>query len=177
MAKKKAPIKVVERNVRAALMMDERYKRRIENPDGEQSREIRLTDPSWKPRWMNGAIQVDRIWRAKRSGWDHVLVTELADKEQVGGFVETPEGFVSRGDKSQEVLMKIPRFVWSQIEDAKTARNNRGMGNSEATKRELVEAAGESLGGEAADYLDQHVGPVGEVTDLVERRERTPEPE
>ena len=114
---------------------------------------------------MNGAIAADKVWRAKQKGWEPVRPEDLVDIDQVGGFTKSPEGFITRGDRGQEVLMSMPRQWRDQIQMAKTRENLRNMGDPVATKNEIVAAASEKLGDQAADFINRKVGIVGGVRD------------
>ena len=139
--------------------------RRLSNPFGQSSAPIDLRDSSLEPRWFNGAISSDKIWRAKRDGWVPVRPEDLLDQDQVGGFTKSPDGYVTRGDRGQEVLMAMPRVYRRKIEIAKAKANMKNMGDPVATKNEIVGAASDRLGDEAADYLDRKVSVVGGVRD------------
>jgi hypothetical protein len=99
----------------------------------------------------------------------------IIDMDQIGGHNISPAGYIVRGERGQEVLMCMPRDAFDQIQMAKTRKNNERMGRSNATKQEVVEAAANKYGDEAADFLNRHVGPVGGVTDSFERIERKAE--
>lgn len=158
------------------LLSDPRYKARIANPFNEPSAPIALKDSNRECRWFNAAKGSDHIWRSKRKGWDQVRPSDVLDLEQIGGYNTSPEGYITRGERGQEVLMSMPKVVRTLIQSQKTRQNNANIGNPNATKNEVVNAAGAKLGSEAADYLDAHIGPVGTITDSIERVERV-EPE
>jgi len=169
---RKPRIEVTERDQQTtldALLSDPRYKARLENPFGQPSAPIDLKDSSRECRWFNAAIQTDHIWRNKRKGWDQVRLEDVKDPEQIGGYVLSPEGYVTRGEQGHEILMSMPKIVRKAVQLAKVQHNQRHMGNPNAMKQEVVEAAGRALGSEAAEYLDGHIGPVGGVTDSYER--------
>ncbi len=153
-------------------MSDPRYRARLSNPFNEPSAPIGLKDTSRECRWFNASKGTDHIWRSKRKGWDQVCPEDVADLEQIGGYNVSPEGFITRGERGQEMLMSMPKDVRFAIQTAKTRANIANMGNPNATKQEVVEAAGNQLGSEAADYLNARIGPVGGVTDTFERVER-----
>lgn len=168
-------ITVTERGTQTdldVLLADPRYKARIDNPFGQPSSPVDLKDASRECRWFNSAIQTDHIWRNKRKGWDQVRLTDVVDPEQIGGYALSPEGFITRGERGYEILMSMPKQVRMLIQAAKTRQNLANMGNPNAVKNEVVQAAGQKLGSEAAEYLHDHIGPVGGVTDSYERVER-----
>lgn len=152
--------------------------RRLNDPFGEPSIPVQFKDVSLIARWFNGAISTDKIWRAQHvKGWATVTPAMLVDIDQIGGFDLSPAGYITRGERGHEVLMCMPRAAYDQIQMAKTRKNLANMGDSGRTKAEVVNAAGEKYGDEAASYLNQHVGGVGGVTDMYERIERKPEAE
>lgn len=151
--------------------------RRLQNPFGEPSAPVDLKDRTRECRWFNGAKSTDHIWRAKQKGWEPVRPDEVLDLDRIGGYMVDTAGFITRGERGQEVLMQMPKDWRSQIAMAKTRENNRNMGNPNATKREVVEAAGKSMGDQAASYLQDHIGPVGQVVDSYERIQVDPDHE
>src|SRR5437867_3102074 len=90
----------------------------------------------------------------------------------VRGLIMPRKPRIEVTERGQEVLMSQPSVVRQMVQQAKTRANIAQMGNPNATKRDIVNAAGQQLGAEAADYLNQHIGPVGDVTDSYERVER-----
>lgn len=168
MAKTDAPTPPPAKKPRISVL-----ERRLQNPFGEPSSPVHLKEPGLIARWFNAAIISDKIWRAKQKGWDPVRPEDVVDLDQIGGYTKSPDGFIARGDRGQEVLMCMLKSDYDQIQIAKTKYNNRHMGNPNAQKRDIVEAAGNALGSEAADFLNKRVGPVGGVMDSYERIERT----
>lgn len=174
-------IEVTERAIQTSALTDPRYNKRLQHPFGMPSAEVELKDKSRSARWMNAAIGTDHIWRQKQNGWDPVRLEEVSDPDQLGGYVIT-NGFVTRGERGQEMLMSQPKDVRAAIAMAKTRENNKNLGNPHRMKNEVVEAAGRQLSSEAADWLDGnleagHIGPTGGVRDSYERIERRDEAE
>lgn len=169
-------ISVTERSsltsLKSLIESDPRYKARLDNPFNEPSAPITLTDNYRECRWFNSAIATDHVWRAKRKGWDQVRPAEVVDLEQIGGYNLSPEGFITRGERGQEVLMSMPKEIRTAVQNAKTRQNLERMGNPNATKADVVNAAAAQLGSEAADYLNARIGPIGDVKDYHERVER-----
>lgn len=145
--------------------------RRLQNPRGQGAPAIALTLGGMVPRWFNGAISADKIWRAKQDGWEPVTPDLLADKEQIGGFQTSPDGYVTRGERQQEVLMYQPLEWRTKIQAAKTRQNNKDLN----TRVPVLEAAGKQLGDQAATLMDGQSKAVGAVRDNYERIEVTPE--
>jgi hypothetical protein len=133
------------------------------NVHGGGSPTIRLTEPGWECRWFNSEISPDHVWRAKhQKGWEPVVPAELADPEQVGGFQVSPDGFVVRGEKGREVLLKMPSDYRKKIEAQKIAQNNRNM-DPHRQKADVANAAGKAMGDEAGSFIDKHVSLIGNV--------------
>lgn len=173
---RKPRIAVTERNLQTGLdvlLSDPRYAKRLKNVFNEPSAPVALKDDTRECRWFNAAVATDHIWRSKAKGWDQVRPSDVADIEQIGGYNVSPEGYITRGERGQEVLMSMPRVVRAAIQVEKTRVNNANMGNPNRIKSEVVNAAGQQIGDEAADYLNrQQFGPVGEIIDTHERVER-----
>jgi hypothetical protein len=162
----------------AIINSDPRYKKRLDSPFNEPSAPIALKDDTRECRWFNAAIASDHVWRAKNKGWDQVRPDDVVDLEQIGGYNKSADGYITRGERGQEVLMSMPKAVRDMIQMAKTRDNLARMGSPAKTKADIVNAASQKLGDEAASYLnDRIVGPVGGVTDSYERVERTLESE
>ena len=149
---------------------DRRIADRLRNPFGSPSTAIQLKTPGMECRWFNAAIMTDKIWRAKHSGWDPVTPDMLADKDQVGGFVVSADGYVCRGEKQQEVLMFMSKENRDAIQQAKTEANIRNM-RMGRQKDEVAQAAAERFGDQAGEFLAK-AKMVGTVTDQYERIHR-----
>jgi hypothetical protein len=172
---RKPRIAVTERGSQTGmnvLLSDPRYQARLQNPFNEPSAPIALKNGDLECRWFNAALATDHIWRSKRKGWDQVRPDDVLEIEQIGGYNVSPDGYITRGERGQEVLMSMPREVRAAVQLAKTRQNVANMGNPNRTKDDVVNAAGKQLGSEAADYLNSRIGPVGNVTDSYERVER-----
>lgn len=172
MAKTPPRISVTERgsqtSLSALIESDPRYKARLDSPFNEPSAPIALKDDYRECRWFNSAIATDHVWRAKRKGWDQVRPADVVDLEQIGGYNVSAEGFITRGERGQEVLMAMPKEVRTAVQNAKTRQNLERLGNPNATKNEVVNAAAAQFGPQAADYVQTHVN----VKDYHERVER-----
>ncbi|SRR6266571_525848 len=171
---RKPRIAVTERDQQTDLdiLTDPRYAARLQHPFEEPSSPIALKDSTRVCRWFNAAVATDHIWRSKRKGWDQVRPEDVRDLDQIGGYNKSPDGYITRGERGQEVLMSMPRDVRHLIQQAKTRANIELVGRPNAMKNAVVQAASEQLGDEAASYLQDHIGPVGTVTDTIERVER-----
>jgi hypothetical protein len=170
MPRKKATVTDRALTVPPDLMSDPRIKARLENPYGEPSAPIQLKNPTMRPRWFNADIMTDKIWRAKAKGWNGVRPEDVTDLDQVGHYVVSAEGFIARGERGKEILMAMPKDAYDAIERAKAAYNIRNMGSMSKTKNEVIEAAGQKFGDEAATFLSKsHVN----IQDSYERVQRS----
>lgn len=170
MPRKKATVTERALTVPPDLMDDPRIRARLENPYGEPSAPIALKDPRLRPRWFNADIMSDKIWRAKAKGWNGVRPEDVVDLDQVGHYIVSAEGYIARGERGKEILMAMPIEAYNAIEKAKSAYNMRNMGSMSKTKNEVIEAAGQKFGDEAATFLTKsHVN----ITDSYERVQRT----
>jgi hypothetical protein len=147
--------------------------RSLANPFGLPDAEVRLTDPSVLTHWCNTGIGGHQLGKYLDAGYLKVTPDMLADRDRVS-FVASPEGYVVRGHRGEEILLYTPRDWYRRRQEAKEAENRAAM-DPMRTKRQLVQAASEKLGDEAATYLDGHVGPTGSVRDSYERIEVLPE--
>lgn len=166
-------VEVTERASQQALetlLSDPRYKARIDSPFGSASQPILLKDASRDCRWVNGAIQNDHIWRKKQGGWDQVRPQDVMDTDQIGGFNVSPEGYITRGERGQEILMSMPKVVIKAIMMAKTAENNR-IGRRDVQRQAAIESFGRN-DPDAAELLSKQRF---EVKDSYERIQVTPD--
>ena len=142
---------------------------------GQGSPTIELRDKGFVCRWFNADVAADHIWRAQnQKGWEKVTPDELADPEAIGGFVKSPEGFVTRGERGKEILMKMPSDYRTRIEKAKAVENIRMM-DPHRQKAQVAEAAGKQLGDEAGTFLNEKVKVIGNITTTKERIAVSPE--
>lgn len=130
---------------------------------GTGSPSITLKEDGWECRWFNSEISPDHVWRAKnQKGWEPVRPAELADPEQIGGFQTSPDGFVVRGEKGREVLLKMPSEYRQRIERQKVKANIAAM-DPHRQKADLAQAAGKAMGDEAGSFIDKNVSVIGAV--------------
>lgn len=148
--------------------------RRLQNPFGAPAVAIRLKNPQMFPRWFNSSLQHDRFYIAAESGWMGVKKDDVLDKRQINGMGTSPEGYVCRGARGEEVLMMIEKTFWDRLQLAKTKRNLDEMRDSKGEQSRALEAASKALGSQAAEQMEA-VSRTMNVTDNYERVERTPE--
>jgi hypothetical protein len=155
---------------RPTVTVSDRIKNRLKNPFGQTSSPIELTDPELVCRWCNSAIISDKFWRDKEKGWDPVTPDMLKDKNQIGAFVTSADGYVTRGEKQQEILLCMKRTDRDAIQMAKTEQNIRDM-RLGRQKEAVASAAAENFGDQAGEFMSK-VKMVGTITDQHERIHR-----
>lgn len=154
------------------LLSDPRYKARLSDPFGAPSAPIHLKDGSRECRWCNSAIRNDHIWQKKRGGWDQVRLSDVVDPEELGGYKESPEGFIVRGERGDELLMSMPTVVVRAIAMRK-AELNKQLGKSHNQRAASIEALGRT-DAQGAEFL-QTAAKRFDVKDSYERIAVTPE--
>lgn len=115
------PLSPIEMQALAAAEMDtdgdllDIWQRRILNPDVRQSKPIRIKIPGMHLRWINLSNN-GRFQRARYDeGYVPVKKNDLVDQHEIYGASFTVEGYVCRGEKQTEMLMRIPEAVYKQI--------------------------------------------------------------
>jgi hypothetical protein len=150
--------------------------RSLQHPFGIPSSPVELKDAGLVCRWVNTELKGGAQFQyALTHGWLQVKPEYLKDPKQVT-FTVSPDGFVTKGARNTELLMYTTREHWNERQLAK-ARENERLLSPGIAKRDTLEAAARHLGEEAADYLQDKVGPVGEVRTQLERIQVDPEPQ
>ncbi len=128
------------------------WERRMVNPQGQSAPLIRISTPGMKLRWIN-LNNRGRYQRARyEQGWVPVEKGELVDEREIYGVSYTTEGFVCRGEKQQEMLMKIPTAVYKQIQKRIAEINAKSYKNLKANMITAGSAhVGKSAGDEGGD--------------------------
>jgi hypothetical protein len=144
---------------------------RMIKPGAVKCHLCKLPVRAWHVHWCNGSI--DGRWaQLKAKGYVPVLVSELADREDVADLVKQTEEngsiYVRRGDRGKEVLMKQPLEVYAYLKAEQAKRRRAQLRDPKALQRELAERAGSDLGSEAGDYVAR-----GGITVESMTRERT----
>lgn len=149
------------------------WERRMVNPGRESTTPITLKQDGFTVRFVNTEVQ-GRFHRAVYDqGWEPVKVEELRDAPDMLGLTPATDGFVRRGERGQEVLMKIPTVVFKQIQRRKAQLEIESL---RKTKKNLAEAAARQYGANAGDWasgnsIDESIsGLKGRVVDTVETR-------
>lgn len=141
------------------------WERRLLNPDHAESIPIRVSTPGMRLRWINLANR-GRYQRARyEQGWVPVHRDELVDEREIYGVSYTSEGYVCRGEKQSEMLMKIPQAVYRKIQERRSDLNTQSykklrdnLGSAGYTH--FKEKYGGSAGDQAAEAASEFVGSI-----------------
>lgn len=149
------------------------WERRMLNPNTKPAKAIRLLTPGMHIRWINLASN-GRYQRARyEEGWYPVAKEELKDEREIYGVSYTSEGWVCRGEKQQEMLMKIPEAIWKKIQKTKVddvmkSRRQIKENMQAAGARHFSDKYNSNRGSEIADSLGAFKGDVRFGSESVE---------
>ena len=130
--------------------------RRLQNPFGDGSPAVRLKQPGWTLHVVNSNLRSGRYHDVVRNkGWVPVEPQEVDGDPMDFGF-DVKDGRVVRGERGQEVLVKMPSKDYAQIQMAKDAHNKRLIGGK-AVKQAAIDKAAKEYGDEAADLINSTI--------------------
>lgn len=139
--------------------------RRLEHPDLPGSLPIRLVDEpdylkdpagkrrKWYLRWINVAENGRYAVVVDSMGYVPVKINELQNADAITGLSESKDGIVKRGDKGQEVLVKMPLELYTAIKARQQDARQRRARNVKAVREDLANAAGGEFGSQAGDFM------------------------
>lgn len=140
--------------------------RRLESPDLPGSIAIRLKDEPtylqdphgkkriWYLRWINAAEGGRWSTVTDVMGYVPVHRDELQNPEAVVGMAsDSKDGVVRRGDRGQEVLVKMPLELYTAVKSRQQDARTRRSRNAKLVKEDLANAAGASIGSQAGDTI------------------------
>ena len=148
--------------------------RRLENPALPSSVPIRLVDePSvdldphgrkrkWYLRWINTAMPQRFHTVSSVMGYVPVTWDELTDKNQIADRFEGTANEVRRGDRGQDLLMKIPYAYYVRIKQKQQAIQAK-RDSPTSIKDQLQQEAALRLGPDAGEGVGKFVGDVKEL--------------
>ena len=126
----------------------------IRNPNGSVcGKPVRR----WYVRFANTAEQ-GRWSELRALGYLGVPISELLDQQDVADMIKGPtDDFVRRGDRGQDVLVKIPLEIYTAID--RIARQQRAvrMVSPKRLREDLANIAGEELGDEAGQTVHDEI--------------------
>lgn len=139
-----------------ADMPVELYERRLLNADLTGTEPVSLKTPGkWYCRWINTDIlgRWDQV--IHRYGYRPVHMTELTDERSLTGVTKSPEGYVTRGDRGREVLVKMPQDWWDKIKRGKEEQRLADQRSGEKVREELTNAVAARFGDQAGDMVQK----------------------
>jgi hypothetical protein len=144
-------------------------KRRLANPLGQPSVSIPLREPErWTLRVANSNAHAGRIAEMVTKGWAFVTAEDVAGTITDHGY-ELRDGRIVRGHRGEEVLMKMEREDFRDIQKAKAAQNiTSTFGAKQMKDAILARAEKEDDGDRGADFLNRSLKAI-EIHDSLER--------
>lgn len=143
--------------------------RRLQGPSVlyEPSIPIPLKDPTWLVRWTNSEISTDHAWRRINiQGWEYASPRDIACALDEVGANER-DGRVVRGERGREVLVKMRKTDYAQLQQGKDRENKRITFDKQTLKDAMVGAVGQAHGDQAASFIAKR-----DMT-VIDSRERT----
>lgn len=129
--------------------------KRLAQPFGEGSPAIQLKEPGWEVHVINTRLRPGRYHDVTRNkGWVPVTAEDIDGNPEDFGF-DVRDNRVVRGDRGEEVVMKMPSADYRQIQMAKDAINRQRQ-NPVNLKAAVANATAKEHGDQAADYIDSH---------------------
>ena len=138
--------------------------RRLKNPFGAGTVPITLKSGGpWEIRWVYAKLRPGRLYEmTNQKGWVFVEPSELDGNPDEYGLVVKDNRLV-RGDHGEEVLMKMPKDIFEQIQQAKTEYNEKQLGKKQM-RDAVAQAAAKEHGDQAGD-VTYDAFKYGEVKD------------
>jgi len=125
------------------------------------SQAIPLKDAAMRPRWFNRGISDDRFFVAEQQkGWVKVHKDDVASLDAISGYNLTPEGYVTRGPRGEEMLYMMPKSDYDAIALAKAEANTRALGSERGRTEKVAEATASAFGPQAGEYIEQAEGTI-----------------
>ena len=135
------------------------WERRLVNPGQVSAEPIALKDQSQETRWINTAVAGRFHQAVSQLGYTPVRKEELEHDVSLLGFTDMGDGLVRRGEKGQEVLMRIPKRVFAQIQKRKADLVIQGL---KKTRQRMAEEASKRYGANAGDFVEGKAEAAGE---------------
>jgi hypothetical protein len=110
----------------------------------------------WYVRFTN-TQQEGRWAQIRAKGYVPVELDELKDEQDVADLVKNKESsgkvFVRRGDRGQEVLVKMPLELYNEIKRRQRAQREQAFSSRSKMQADLAESAGREIGDEAGQLI------------------------
>lgn len=159
---KKPEITVTPRSDESTWSPDDIIAKRLAGqPFGIKADQIPLKEPGkWALRIANSQVHDSRHYdMVHRLGYVPLSLDDIAPGITVEslGFRLSEDGkTLCRGIRGDEVVYKMDKASYDQIQMAKAAKNMAGMTSEGKAKNEVAEAAAGALGSQAAEYISKH---------------------
>lgn len=138
--------------------------RRLQNPHGTPSVPITLKTGDYVVRIVNADMRTARLHEMTHAkGWTFVEPQEIDGTPDEYGL-EVRNNRLVRGERGQEVLMKMSRSDFNQIQKAKSDHNLTQMGAAGA-KKLVVKQAEQDLGDEGAETVNRKFDSLISIND------------
>lgn len=144
---KKREITVVERRLQSGSIF------------AASSQPIPLKEPQkWSIRVVDATISPNRVWEMQANkGWVYLTPEDLAVEPHEVGF-RVQDGRVVRGQHGTEVLMKMLKRDYVEVQLAKDAENRKNTFGSKAVRDSVLGAVAQEPGGDqGAAFLERHL--------------------
>ena len=126
--------------------------RRLAHPFGAPSVPITLKDgKQWAIRIVNDAVRTGRAYQITEMGWTFVTPEEIDGTPASFGFRVMDDRLV-RGERGEEVLVKMPLRDYQQIQKAKADKNLADMGGKRI-REDVAQRAAQRFGDEAGESV------------------------
>lgn len=137
--------------------------RRLQGPSvfRTSSQPIPLKEPkTWTLRWENSKISPDHMWNIVHIlGWSYCEPEDLACPiDEIGAFAR--DGRVVRGERGDEVLMKMLTRDYKRVEKRKSEETIRQTFGTKQLKESIITQVAQEHGDQAAEYMHKAVGQV-----------------
>ena len=137
--------------------------RRLQGPSvfRTSSQPVPMKDPNaWKVRWENTKISPDQLWNALHvKGWDYVMPDDLdCPVEEIGA--QARDGRVVRGERGEEVLLKMAMKDYTRLEQHKTKETLKQTFGQQQLKKTIVDQVAGEHGDRAADFMQKQVNTI-----------------
>jgi hypothetical protein len=136
-------------------------KRLAGQPFGIKADQIPLREPKkWALRIANSQVHDSRHYdMVHRLGYVPLSIDDLASgvtPESLGFRLSEDGKTLCRGVRGDEVVYKMEKSAYDQIQMKKAEKNVEGMKSETKAKHEAAEAAASAHGSQAADYIAKH---------------------
>lgn len=162
MSKQKPDITVTPRSDESTWSADDVIAKRLAGqPFGIKTDAIPMREPGkWALRIANSQVYDSRHYdMVHKLGYVPFTVDDLAPgitAESVGFRVAEDGKTLVRGIRGDEVIYKMPKDSYDQIQRAKADLNTKSLKSETAARQDAAQAAAGAHGDQAAEYIGKH---------------------